>query len=89
MAKPIVSSPSGRVAAAGASFEIHEWSGGGPDEMHLHHADDEAWHILEGTLTSSLRGQRGRGHRPARRFSSPQARPTRTSRRTDAHATSS
>lgn len=52
MPKPIVvSSPAGRIAAAGASFEIHEWSGGGPDEMHMHHADDEAWHILEGTLT--------------------------------------
>jgi mannose-6-phosphate isomerase-like protein (cupin superfamily) len=40
-----------RVNAAGGSFEIHEWSGSGPDYLHVHHADDEAWHILEGTLT--------------------------------------
>jgi mannose-6-phosphate isomerase-like protein (cupin superfamily) len=40
-----------RVDVAGASFEIHEWSGSGPDYLHVHHADDEAWYILEGTLT--------------------------------------
>src|SRR6476661_3806086 len=40
-----------RITAAGQSFEIHEWSGSGPDYLHVHHADDEAWHILEGTLT--------------------------------------
>ena len=40
-----------RIAATGQSFEIHEWSGSGPDYLHVHHADDEAWHILEGTLT--------------------------------------
>jgi len=39
------------IAAIGQSFTIHEWSGSGPDYLHLHHADDEAWHILEGTLT--------------------------------------
>jgi len=37
-------------AAAGASFEVHEWSGSGPDYLHVHHADDEAWHVLEGSL---------------------------------------
>jgi hypothetical protein len=37
--------------AAGCSFEIHEWSGSGPDYLHVHYADDEAWHVLEGTLT--------------------------------------
>lgn len=40
-----------RIAAAGQSFEIHEWRGSGPDYLHVHYADDEAWHILEGTLT--------------------------------------
>ena len=40
-----------RIAATGQSFDIHEWSGSGPDYLHVHHADDEAWHILEGTLT--------------------------------------
>ena len=40
-----------RIAATGRSFEIYEWSGSGPDYLHVHYADDEAWHILEGTLT--------------------------------------
>jgi hypothetical protein len=40
-----------RFTAVGQSFVIREWSGGGPDYMHVHHLDDEAWHILEGTLT--------------------------------------
>ena len=39
------------IAADGQSFVIHEWSGSGPDYLHVHHADDEAWYILEGTLT--------------------------------------
>jgi quercetin dioxygenase-like cupin family protein len=39
------------IAAVGQSFDIQEWSGSGPDYLHVHYADDEAWHILEGTLT--------------------------------------
>lgn len=39
------------LSATGQSFDIAEWSGSGPDYLHVHHADDEAWHILEGTLT--------------------------------------
>ena len=39
------------VAASGSSFEVHEWSGSGAGYLHVHFADDEAWHILEGTLT--------------------------------------
>jgi mannose-6-phosphate isomerase-like protein (cupin superfamily) len=39
------------IAATGKSFDIHEWSGSGPGYLHVHHADDEAWHVLEGTLT--------------------------------------
>jgi len=39
------------IAAAGQSFDIHEWSGSGPNYLHVHHSDDEAWHILEGILT--------------------------------------
>jgi quercetin dioxygenase-like cupin family protein len=39
------------IAAVGRSFEVHEWSGSGPDYLHVHYADDEAWHVLEGTLT--------------------------------------
>jgi quercetin dioxygenase-like cupin family protein len=37
--------------ASGRSFVIQEWGGSGPDYMHVHHSDDEAWHVLEGTLT--------------------------------------
>jgi mannose-6-phosphate isomerase-like protein (cupin superfamily) len=58
MAQPIIV-PGGQaraegqrpIAATGQSFAIHEWSGSGPDYLHVHHSDDEAWHILEGTLT--------------------------------------
>jgi quercetin dioxygenase-like cupin family protein len=39
------------ISATGQSFAMYEWSGSGPDYLHVHHADDEAWHILEGTLT--------------------------------------
>ena len=39
------------IAAAGHSFILNEWSGSGPDYLHVHYSDDEAWHILEGTLT--------------------------------------
>lgn len=39
------------VDAAGQSFEIYEWSGSGPGYLHVHHSDDEAWHVLEGVLT--------------------------------------
>jgi mannose-6-phosphate isomerase-like protein (cupin superfamily) len=38
------------IAAAGQSFEIHEWRGSGSGYLHVHHSDDEAWHVLEGTL---------------------------------------
>jgi quercetin dioxygenase-like cupin family protein len=38
-------------SAAGTSFEIHEWRGSGPATLHVHHSDDEAWHVLEGELT--------------------------------------
>jgi mannose-6-phosphate isomerase-like protein (cupin superfamily) len=40
-----------RVAVDGASFSVHEWRGSGPPHLHVHHEDDEAWHVLEGTLT--------------------------------------
>jgi len=39
-----------RFSATGNSFSIHEWRGSGPAILHLHHADDEAWHVLEGVL---------------------------------------
>ncbi|HEY0606460.1 MAG TPA: cupin domain-containing protein [Herpetosiphonaceae bacterium] len=43
-----------QISATGRSFDIHEWSGSGPEYLHVHYADDEAWHILEGTLTFRL-----------------------------------
>ena len=42
------------IAATGTSFDVHEWSGSGPGYLHVHHADDEAWHVLEGTLAFRL-----------------------------------
>jgi mannose-6-phosphate isomerase-like protein (cupin superfamily) len=38
------------MAADGNSFSVHEWRGSGPPQMHVHHEDDEAWHVLEGTV---------------------------------------
>ena len=39
------------IEAIGQSFDLYEWSGSGPGYLHVHYADDEAWHVLEGTLT--------------------------------------
>jgi mannose-6-phosphate isomerase-like protein (cupin superfamily) len=44
-------------SAAGRSFEIHEWRGSGPSTLHVHHSDDEAWHVLEGELTFRYAGR--------------------------------
>ena len=41
---------SARFSGAGTSFSVREWRGSGPATLHVHHADDEAWHVLEGTL---------------------------------------
>src|SRR5882724_7137101 len=35
---------------SGNSFSVNEWRGSGPATLHVHHADDEAWHVLEGVL---------------------------------------
>ena len=43
------------ITATGLSFAVYEWSGSGPDYLHVHYSDDEAWHILEGTLTFGFR----------------------------------
>jgi mannose-6-phosphate isomerase-like protein (cupin superfamily) len=37
-------------SASGNSFSIREWRGSGPATLHVHHSDDEAWHVLEGEL---------------------------------------
>ena len=46
----IVSDGRSPFSALGASLRMHEWTGGGPPYLHVHHEDDEAWHVLEGTL---------------------------------------
>jgi mannose-6-phosphate isomerase-like protein (cupin superfamily) len=57
MPEPIISlsfhsgsSPTPGFAAVGSSFSIKEWRGSGPATLHVHHQDDEAWHVLEGRL---------------------------------------
>ncbi len=54
MTEPIITrSADGQppIQARGLSFDLQEWSGSGPGYLHIHHEDDEAWHVLEGTLT--------------------------------------
>jgi mannose-6-phosphate isomerase-like protein (cupin superfamily) len=56
-AQPVITRSGGeaadapRVAVDGSSFSIHEWRGSGPPVLHVHHEDDEAWHVIAGTLT--------------------------------------
>jgi quercetin dioxygenase-like cupin family protein len=57
MAEPIIvppprlrEDPSQGFAVAGSALAIQEWQGSAPGELHVHHADDIAWHVLEGTL---------------------------------------
>jgi mannose-6-phosphate isomerase-like protein (cupin superfamily) len=49
-ARPVVAQSGVPIAAVGRSLVIYEWTGSGPSYMHVHHADDEAWHVLEGML---------------------------------------
>jgi len=47
----IVADPgSASLNAAGTSLVIREWTEPGPSYLHIHRADDEAWHVLEGSL---------------------------------------
>jgi hypothetical protein len=49
--RPIVAAPGAPpIAAVGTSFVIREWTMSGPDWLHTHQSDDEAWHVLEGKL---------------------------------------
>jgi mannose-6-phosphate isomerase-like protein (cupin superfamily) len=57
MAEPVIALPDGQgpggiegIDAAGQSFSIHEWRGSGPASLHVHYDDDEAWHVLEGSM---------------------------------------
>jgi mannose-6-phosphate isomerase-like protein (cupin superfamily) len=57
MAQPTIFLPSEPGAAPtpttadGQTFVIREWRGSGPPTLHVHHTDDEAWHVLEGRLS--------------------------------------
>jgi mannose-6-phosphate isomerase-like protein (cupin superfamily) len=57
MTRPIIGKVAGsgagaaeRFSAVGRSFAVHEWRGSGPAALHIHRDDDEAWHVLDGTL---------------------------------------
>lgn len=57
MPEPVISTdsaasinPPARFEATGESFAIREWRGSGPAKLHVHHIDDEAWHVLDGVL---------------------------------------
>jgi Cupin domain len=48
---PIVAGPgTPPIAAVGTSLVVHEWTESGPSYLHVHRSDDEAWHVLEGSL---------------------------------------
>jgi hypothetical protein len=48
---PIISGPGlPPIAAIGTSLVVHEWTDSGPSYLHVHRSDDEAWHVLEGSL---------------------------------------
>jgi len=58
MPEPILSFSTGQpISASGQTFDIYEWRGSGPDYLHVHHHDDEAWHVLDGTLTFRFNDQ--------------------------------
>jgi len=55
-AVPVVAMPGEAIHASGQAIAVHEWSHGamvGPP-LHVHHHDDEAWYVLEGTLHFEL-----------------------------------
>src|SRR5579859_7694714 len=49
--EPIISEADVPAFADGVSFCLRDWRGSGPAALHVHHEDDEAWHVLEGTLS--------------------------------------
>jgi hypothetical protein len=52
---PVVSAPGySPISAAGKTLVVHEWTDSGPAYMHVHRSDDEAWHVLEGSLRFRL-----------------------------------
>jgi hypothetical protein len=49
--RPIIAGPGfPPIAAVGTSLIVREWTDSGPSYMHIHRSDDEAWHVLKGSL---------------------------------------
>lgn len=48
--RPTIARSGDELAADGATFSVHQWRGSGPPQLHVHDADDEAWHVLEGSI---------------------------------------
>lgn len=42
------------MSAIGTHLVVHEWTDSGPSYMHIHRSDDEAWHVLQGSLRFRL-----------------------------------
>jgi hypothetical protein len=48
---PMIAGPgSPAISAVGTSLVVREWTDSGPSYLHIHRSDDEAWHVLEGSL---------------------------------------
>jgi uncharacterized cupin superfamily protein len=48
---PIIAGPGSQaISAVGTSLVVGEWTDSGPSYLHIHRSDDEAWHVLEGSL---------------------------------------
>ena len=49
--RPIIAGPgSPAISVVGTSLVVREWTDSGPSYLHIHRSDDEAWHVLEGSL---------------------------------------
>jgi mannose-6-phosphate isomerase-like protein (cupin superfamily) len=48
--EPVIAELGTQASADGASFCLRDWRGSGPAVLHVHHEDDEAWHVLAGAL---------------------------------------
>jgi mannose-6-phosphate isomerase-like protein (cupin superfamily) len=65
-AAPLIISPQDGgapgVAVRGVSLVIQDWPAAGPAResapLHVHHADDEAWHVVSGALRFRFAGDR-------------------------------
>ena len=64
MSGPVVSLTQTQLGGAESDFAVVEWSDAGTSEwewiapLHVHHADDEAWYVLEGRLKFQLGDER-------------------------------